>query len=371
MVWSTAETPNMMHLDIFTRDFIDRTPQGGISHQRDIDYIRRLYVFNRDAIYDYYHSRNFSVKNTNILSRILEHLPVHLGYDTHRYLEYVDNKLVYLAKHFRLTSDLEEGVLHPPHFFGNDGEEVLFAGYENFNVNEFVNNWKSAPCVFVLRHHRNDNHFLLPLGSDDGNIGGLSSLYVDVPKLAVKWREFTRMQVGADVQLSKNHFVIKHVLNTCMDSVIDHTLLNKVMDRFYGRGVVEPAKKHRFKIFEPTTQVERYVDDTIDMLQSKSLDFMALLRHIKVVFHDDASKLLALPDLGATRQSRTALLSSRIDHMCFLIDIAKNKGLSRQYLNDWKRLCERTLRDSRVDQFFSYESGKAFKEKMAKVIDAA
>jgi hypothetical protein len=361
----------MIYLDLFDNGYIQRTPRAGVSQQRDIDYIRRLYIFNRDAIYEYYHSRNFSVKNTNIISRIIEHLPPHLSLDTHRYLEYVDSKLVYLAKHFRFTSDLEEGVLHPPYFFGNDGEEILFAGYENFNVSEFVSNWKSAPCIFALQHHRNDNRFLLPLGSDDGNLGGLSSLYVDIPKLAVKWREFIRMQVGADVQLTKNHFVIKYVLNTCMDTVIDHTLLNKVMDRFYGRAVVEPTKKHRFKIFEPSTQVDRYVDDTIDMLQSKSLDFVAMLRHIKLVFHDDAANLLVLPEFGATRQSRVALLSTRIDHMCFLIDIAKNKGLSRQHLNDWKRLCERTLRDNRIDEFFSYDSAKAFKEKLQKVIDAA
>lgn len=361
----------MIYLDIFDNGYINRTPQAGISQQRDIDYIRRLYIFNRDAIYDYYQGRNFSVKNTNIISRIIEHLPPHLGYDTHRYLEYVDSKLVYLAKHFKFTNDLEEGVLHPPYFFGNDGEEILFAGYENFNVTEFVSSWKSAPCVFALHHHRNDNRFLLPLGSDDGNLGGLSSLYVDIPKLAVKWREFVRMQLGADIQLSKNHFVTKYVLNTCMDSVIDHTLLNKVMDRFYGRQVVEPAKKHRFKIFEPSTQVDRYVEDTIDMLQSKSLDFVAMLRHIKLVFHEDAAKLLVLPDFGATRQSKAALLSTRIDHMCFLIDIAKNKDLSRQHLNDWKRLCQRLQRDNRIDQFFSYETAQAFKEKLTKVIDAA
>lgn len=361
----------MIYLDLFTPDYIHRSPQGGATHQRDIDYIRRLYIYNRDAIYDYYYTRNFSVKNTNILSRMIEQLPVQLSYDTYRYLEYVDSKLVYLAKHFRFTSDLEEGVVHPPYFFGNEGEEILFAGYESFNAAEFVANWKAEPCVFVLRHHRNDDRYLLPLGTDDGNQGGLSSLYIDIPKLAVKWREFMRAQVGAEVQLSKNHFVIKHVLNTCMDTVIDHTLLNKVMDKYYGRAVIEPDRKHRFKLFEPTTQIDRYIDDTLDMLQSKSLDFVGMLRHIKLVFHEDAAKLLTLPDFGATRQSRVALLSTRIDHMCFLIDIAKNKGLSRQHLNDWKRVCERTLRDSHIDQFFSYESAKAFKEKMTRVIDAA
>ena len=361
----------MLYLDLFNNDYINRTPHTGVTHQRDVDYIRRLYIFNRDAIYDYYQSRNFSVKNTNILSRLLEHIPPHLSYDTHRYLEYMDRQLTYLAKHFKFTSDLEEGVLHPPHFFGNDGDEIIFSGYENFLATEFVSNWKSAPCVFVLQHHRNDSRFLLPLGTDDGSRSGVSSIYVDVPKLALKWREFQRAQVNAEVQLNKNHFVIKYVLSTCMDSVIDHTLLNKVMDKFYGRETVEPKVKHRFKLFDPSTQINRYVDDTVDMLQSKNADFLSLLRHIKLVFHEDASRLLALPDFGLTRQSRAAVLFTRIDYMCFLIDISKNKGLSRQYLNDWKRICQRVSRDSRIDQFFSYEVAKDFKEKMAKVIDAA
>lgn len=361
----------MNYLDIFEKTYIQRTPQGGVSHQRDIDYIRRLYIFNRDAIFDYYQSRNFSVKNTNIISRLLELIPINLGYDNHRYLQYIDTQLVYLAKHFKFTSDLEEGVVHPPYFFGNDGEEILFAGYENFSVNQFVMNWKKAPCLYTLRHHRNDDRFLLPLGSDDGNASGLSGLYLDIPKLALKWREFMRSQVGAEVQLTKNHFVIKYVLSTCMDSVIDHTLLNKVMDRFYGRAEVEPNRKHRFKIFEPSVQIERYIDDTLEMLTTKQLDFVQLLRHVKLVFHEDASQLLVLPEFGATRQSRLALLATRIDHMCFLIDVAKNKGLSRQHLNDWKRLCQRLQRDSRIDQFFSYEQAQSLREKMVKVIDAA
>ncbi len=361
----------MMYLDLFDRSHLARTPAAGITYPRDIDYIRRQYIFNRDAIYDYYVSRNFAVKNTHILSRVLELFPVELSYDTHRYLEYVNNKLTYLAKHFKLTSDLEEGVLHPDHFFGNDGEEIIFSGYENFNALEFVRNWKASPCLFVLQHHRNDSRYLLPLGSDDKSRSGVSSLYLDVPKLALKWREFVRTQVNSEVQLNKNHFVIKHVLNTCMDTVIDHTLLNKVMDGFYGREVQEPVKKHRFKLFDPSTQVQRYVKETLDVLDRKPMDFVSMLRHIKLVFHEDASVLLELPNFGATRQSRMALLHSRIDMMLFLIDSSKNLGLSGQYLNDWKRLCQQVQRDNRINQFFSYESGQAFHTKIQRVIDAA
>ena len=102
----------MLELDIFNKSYIDRTPITGVVVPSDLNYLRRLYVFNKDSIQNYYQERNFSVKNTHILSRLLEHFPSYLQYDSYRYLEYASDKTKYLAKHLKFTSDLEKGVVH-------------------------------------------------------------------------------------------------------------------------------------------------------------------------------------------------------------------------------------------------------------------
>jgi len=362
----------MMYLDIFTKAYVDASPVTGLVYPSDLNYLRRLYIFNKEAIERYYQARNFAVKNTHILSRVLEHFPTYIQYDTFRYIDFALDKLKYLAKHFKFTSDIEKGVIHPGHFFGNDNEEIIIAGYELFNVQEVVTNWQHTTSVYVLAHNRNDHKLLLPLGTDDGSKSGLCTLMINIPKLAVQFREFNKVQASNEVSgdgmvLNKNYFVIKHVLSNMLENVIDHIFLNKIMDKFYGIDVVNPKFKHRFKIFEPDTQINRYVDQTLDVITSKNLDFMNILHNIHLMFKIDASELLTLPNIPHTNQIRWALFASRLDYMIFLFDVSKNKNMNKHYINDWKRLVLRLTRDNRLTNMFSYEVEKDILEKMYKI----
>ncbi|MDD2819191.1 MAG: hypothetical protein PHN51_10430 [Candidatus Nanopelagicales bacterium] len=360
----------MQYLEIFDRSYLQRSPRTGVTQQRDVDYLRRHYIFNRDAIDNYYKTRNFAVKNTNIISRMVEHFPLNLGSDTYQYLESVDRRLVYLAKHFKFTSDIEKGVFHPPHFFGNGGGELILAGYESFDADAFVRNWKNESSVRVLTHPRNDTRILLPLGTNDGNKSGIGSVLINVPKLALQYREFLKEQnrkADTDLILGKNNFVIKYVLPNMMDDVIDHTLLNRVIDRFYGTEYTEPDKKYAFKIFQPDTQLNRYVDEVLEQITQKPMTFIEMLRHIKLVFNEDASELLALPDFFGTRQSKPAIVASRLRYMTFLLDACKSKSENKGFINDWKKFSERLLNDKGLLNLFDTQTETDLLEKLNRI----
>lgn len=364
----------MLYLDLFNIKYIEKSPVTGLVIPSDINYLRRLYRFNKDSISSYYKKRNFTVKNTHILSRIIEHFPVYLNYDVYRYLDYANDKVKYLAKHFKFTSEIEYGIIHPSYFFGNDSEDIIIAGYELFNVNDFISNWKNESCITILKHNRNDTKLLLPLGTDDGSKTGINSLMINIPKLVIMYREFIKEQYANinenGIVLNKNHFVIKYVLSNMMEDLIDHTLLNKVIDKFYGIEEVIPKFKHKFKIFEPHIQLNRYIDNTLDVITSKHLDFINILHNIQLIFKIDASELLCLPSIGYTRQVKWALLVSRLDYMKFLYDIASRShslSMNKHYLNDWARLAKRMLKDKNIEGLFSYEKEKEIKEKMYEI----
>lgn len=361
----------MLYLDLFEKAYIERTPVTGVIVPSDIAYIRRLHNFNRDNIEAHYLSRTYSTKNTHILSRYLEHLATFFNYDFFRYVNYAEDKTEYLSKHFKFTSDIEKGIVHPPFFFGNGGEELLFSNYNPDDIKDVQTNWRTASCISVLKHPRNDSRLLLPLGSDNKGRGGLGVMVIDPVRLAIKYREFMREQYNNELKggivLNKNHFLMRHVLNTMLEDTIDHTLLNKVMDRFYGREEVTPKFKHRFKIFEPSKQIDRYVDQTLDVITTKKIDFINILHNIQLVFKLDASELLVLPEFSGTRQSKWALIVSRLEHMCFLYDVAKEKGMSKHIINDWKRAVGRLERDSVLKDQFSVESMTHIKEMIEKI----
>lgn len=361
----------MSQLDIFNRRYIDCTPASGVVKPSDINYLRRLYTFNRDSIENYYQTRNFSVKNTNIISRLVGHFPSYLNYDSYRYLEFANDRTKYLAKHYKFTSDIEKGIVHPSYFFGNEGEEIIISGYDTFDINSTVTNWKTAKCISTLKHPRNDIRLLLPLGNDDGSASGIDAVQINIPMLSIKYREFVREQTvnsgNGGIVLSKNNFVIKYILPTMMEDIIDHVFLNKIMDRFYGIEGQTPKFRHRFKLFDPTTQIDRYIDQTLDVITTKRLDFINILHNIQLIFKIDASELLALSDFGYTRQIRWAILASRIDHMLFIYDVAKNKDMNRHYLNDWARLAKRLERDGGLEFGFSSVMSNELKEKIYRV----
>lgn len=361
----------MLYMDAFDRGYIERTPVTGVQLPSDINYLRRLYQFNKDSIETYYVERSFSTKNTHILSRYLEHIAPFLGYDVYRYLQYADDRTTYLSKHFKFTSDIEKGIVHPPYFFGNNGEEIILVEYETFDVGKFISNWKLEPCIRVLTEPRNDTKLLLPLGNDNGGRGGLSVVVINPLKLALKYREFMRVQVKTEMEggvvLNKNHFLMKYVLSTTVSDIIDHMLLNKVMDKFYGRDEVTPKYKHRFKLYEPTTQIKRYVDQTLETIKNKNLDFVNLLHNIQLIFNIDAAELLTLPELSGTRQSKWALVVSRLEYMVFMYEVCKSKDMNRHYINDWKRLVTRMERDNSITVDFSYSQQSKISELMYKI----
>jgi len=362
----------MVYLNFFTSEYLNKHPSTGIVIPSDLPYLRRLYTFNRDSIYNYYLKRNFAVKNTHILSRLLEHFPSFLQYDTFRYLDFSNDKTKYLAKHFKFTSDIEKGIVHPSYFFGNDGEEIILSNYETFNPIDVQRNWETSEVVSVIRHNRNDIKLLLPLGTDDGSRSGLDIISVNIPKLSIKYREFIRTQLynestGSGLVLNKNHFVIKYILPFMIEDIIDHVFVNKLMDKFYGEEEVIPHFKHRFKIFEPRIQLERYIDYSLDIITSRKLDFANILRNIQLVFKRDASELLSTNDIGTTRQMQWAILVSKLPYMIFLYEVSKNKDLNRHIILDWKRAVKRIERDHGLFDMFSFDQGNLIKEQIYKV----
>ena len=361
----------MLYLDIFDRGYLSQSPVTGISVPSDINYLRRLYTFNKDSIEQYYLDRSFTVKNTHILSRFLEHLSPHFSYDSYRYIEYVDDKVRYLAKHFKFTSDIEKGLVHPPYFFGNEGEEIIMVEYEPFDVKDVVKNWRTAPCIKIVTQPRNDTKLLLPLGNDDGSRGGLSVISLDPLKLALKYREFMREQYKNTLEdgivLNKNHFVMKYVLNTTVEDYTDHMLLNKVMDKFYNQDEMVPRFKHKFKIFEPNAQLDRYVDETLNVISERRLDFVNIMNNIQLIFSLTASDLLALPEMSGTRQSRWALIVSRLKYMCFIYDVSKDKERNKHFINDWKRLVQRLEQDKGLLGNFSSEVLREIEDYMYRI----
>ena len=357
----------MDYLRIFNKDYINRTPKESIIIPNDIHQLRKLYTFNIEQIKSYYMNKNFIVKNTFILSRILELVPLLLSYEPDDYVNMIDKRIEYLTKHFKITSDIEKGIIHPGYFFGEGNSEIIISQYNYFSPYDVSKNWKTYNPIKILTHNRNDLNLLLPNGKDIGSRTGICSMIINFNMLALKYKEFIKESINNEMHLNKNHFIYKYVINLTISDIIDHIFLNKVMDKFYGRKEVVPKFKHVFKVFKPHTQIERYIENTIDVITDVKHDYVNILKNIKLITNEDASSLLELGPFIHNRQLLWSMFISRLDYMLFLYDLEKSRSRNIHHLNDWKRLATRIYNDRVIEGKFDYHTEKIIKEKIYKL----
>lgn len=363
----------MLYFKIFDRSYVNRLPVTGIMIPRDLEYLRRTYNYNKARIEEYYLTRNFAVKNTHILSRFIEHVPLMPDADYYDFLPVAEDRVEYLTKFFEFTSGIEKGIVHPPYFFGNKGAEIIISDSAYTSKRELEDNWKTIPCVHALQHQRNDLRLLLPTGKDDGAKGGLSTIAIDATLLAAKYNMFIREQnakikSGDDsIILNKNNFVSKYVLPGFLETEIDHIFLNRLMDIFYGNPIVTPKFKHRFMIIEAEKQVDRMLADTLTNITSKKMDFVNILNNIHLIFNVNATQLLSFVDIPNTRQSNWAFVASRLRHMCFLYDVARDNSMNTKTINEWKLLVKRFRQDRAMLGNFDYTILKEINSYMDKI----
>lgn len=362
----------MLYLELFDPDRIYKIPIKSVHIPARFNYLKRLYIFNRDSIDKYYKSRNFAVKNTFILSRFVEHLPLMYGYDDYSYASFIYPRVVYLSKHFKFVSELEKGQVHPSYFFGNSGQDVIIADFNYPDVAQVVKNWQNAKSLKLLNISRNDTRLLLPLGLDDGSKSELNFISINLITLALQYREFLKEQYisaqnGSNVY-NKNYFIVKYVLTNTVSDIIDNLFINRVIDLYYGNEIKTPKYKHKFKIFEPK-DLNLYAEETLHNLLTKKLDFASMLANINLVFSGNALEFLALPDISMTRQNRVHLFLSRLKYIRFLCECATKTGYlsaNKHDINNFKILIKRIEQDYDLenDYSFSFDNYSKIKEDM-------
>lgn len=349
----------MLYLKIFDKSYVDKFPTTGVVLPKNLNFIRRVYHYNIDRLENYYQSKMFSVKK-HIITDMVGLFPILSEHDRmFTFLSLAEDKLEQISRTYKLVSVLDKGKVQKAHFYGNGGDEIIIDEFLNKDPIKIKDDWVMYPAVTVLAHPRDDLRLLPPIGLDDGSRSGLSVLSIDMTALAIKFREFAKYQSRREKEDKpiepRSTFVTKYVLPGMFKSDLDHRLLNRIINRFYGIPETIPKKRLRFRLPELDNQVNRYADEVIENITNKELDFIAVLKNIPLVFTNDASELLSFNYIPSNRQTNWAYLASRLRVMCFLYDVAGSHRRNQSYINDWKRLVKRLERDSALLGTFNKE----------------
>ncbi len=316
------------------------------------DYAKAGLQRNLETVLRYYKIRPFSVKSNHILVRLLNSLGVAHDQNIERFHDIVEAKAPYIGMTFKMTSSIHKGILHDGLFYGEGVKEIIFATNEYFNPYDVEKHWQDTAAVTVLDHPRSDLDMLLASGRTTGTATGISVIAVNIPKLAVQYRtfakiQFEKMQTGQS-PLTTAQFVHMYVLPNMVASHLDVALFNRAVNMTTGAPMSTSTVKHRFPLIDYTKRVDDVYEDITKFIHTNDRDFYTILQSFPTVSSANLMEVNRLPDQAPTRQVAWAEILTRLKTLDWLTEISPNHGTryNRSELNYFVREFVRHVSDN-------------------------
>ena len=336
--------------NLFTDHYMSTSP---VTKPPGFDLVKRIYQREIQTIQNYYNNRVFAVQGNHLLCNILNMARVPIQYEMNQFMEIVQARTPYVAKHFRLTSAIEYGVFHEGVFYGPGNKELIFSDESYFNPFEAVNNWKTLKPIKVLSHQISDFGLLLPDGKANSSKSGFCSVSINIPMLICMYRGFLTQQLakikdGTQSLLGVTHFVHMYVLPSMLNSHIDIVLMNRLSNLFRETEMSISLKKHAFQVVDYGQRVDVIFKELLGRLEGNRGTYYAYLQNIPSIFHEDMLASLKMPDFSRTRQVWWALNISRFEISGLLMSVGGDTGRASntQLMNDLNKACRYLSREN-------------------------
>lgn len=307
------------------------TENNGIIRPPEFELVKRVYEYQIDNIIEYYNSNNKIVKNTHILVRLLNLFMPSLEYDLDDFLGIAYARSPYVAKHFKFTSEINYGDFFKDEFYRGNG--LIIYNEEYFNLYQALDDWKNIQAVKVLKHPVSSLRFLLPDATRYPTVEeGFSAVTVNIPLLLIQYRKYLEDQLlkPDGERGGAQSFVGRYVLPNMLYSHMDLCIYNRFSNNFYSiQNIDDEHIKHPFMVIDYNRRIDNISKIILKYIGKRQLPYYSYLKLIPSVFSEDSQETLLIPKFIKTRRNWWALYLTRLDEMCFLIDIGEEQGIYR------------------------------------------
>lgn len=298
-------------------------PEGGYVDPK----FRRLAANIRavhDRILEYRRTYPGYLPNDHILISLINGLGTPLSMDVQRYVDKTRDRAFYHSAALGFTSPVSKGRVHTSgQFFGKYVQDVLIATDDEFDVDDAAVRWEELEPVRFLYHPLSDLSYTIPGLQPSSTEGGLTVIQVNVPMLALQYRQwrYAQQEVSAERNpQTTGQFLSRYALPNMLRSEIDWTLFNRMLLRYYDAEAALPVKRHPFYIYDYSRDVDDLVDNYLTYISKRSMSFDTLLSNFPAIMHDDFHEIIQLPDRSYMNQMRWAATVARIPMLAFLLN---------------------------------------------------
>jgi hypothetical protein len=324
-------------------------PKVGISIDPTWRYVRSGLLRNVQQTINYYRNKNFSVRNSHLLVRLLNSSETTIGGEIGLFYNQAQAKALRLASIFDLTTSVSRGSVHEGVFFGKGSKEIIMVSDDYRDPIELEANWKNIQAIRFLDHPKSDTSLLLANGKAYSTEEGITVVDINLPALLVQyrcWRKEQKIQDELGFPTETNGmFVHKYVLPNMLYSQLEIAIFNRINNYALGAPMGEPLYRHAFELISYTSKLDTVLKTAIKYLRNKDLDFYAMMRYVPMTSHENLLDIAYLPENAPTVQIYWAEFASRLKLINFLVQISPSNctKISRQEINALKKIFDRVV----------------------------
>lgn len=334
-----------------------------------LDYIRRQMKEQIKDVKHYYRLHPKRVDSQNILGSMLFHIPLRWDFDDQKYLRFVEDASVGVARAFGLTSSIYRGKVHEEGVtLGPKTNEVIISTYESIELNNFDKNWFNYPALKYLYHTRTDLGLPIMNNTTPGKGSGVAVL--NIPLMALQYRYWLKYQSDQSNQKeSVYRFIGMVVLPNAIESYLDIAIFNR-LTRIYGNiGITKYPTPHPFYLTDYSAQIDKFCEWIISTQQSRQVSLERLVGETPMVIQPTLFEVMQLPKDPVTRHNEWALLIARLPYVRYLVKTGLATSIGDQAdINDvWISIVE-AERDNAFSNVGSSEIVKQYRQQIRELI---
>ena len=313
------------------------------------DVYRAGYWRNVEKIQQYHRVNTFAVNSAHTLVRLLNALPINYETSVRDYYNEISDIAYDLASGLLITNPLNVGRVHKPWLFGEGFDEIPLAFHKYiFDVvpPTLENGFGTIqqPPVRLLRHPRSDLAVQVPMGDSDCTEKGLVIYSINIPLLAVQYREFKRVWKngnGGDT-LGAMHFIPKFILPALLGDFCNLSFVNRISKRLMGEQVGESYWRNPVGLGDFTTRLDSLIDEVVEFVSGRRMSYRDLMASIPLLQPGlclaDLFAIQPLTGVYETRQVVWATVLAELPIVALLMNLdylmdengTLNKGINNQ-----------------------------------------
>ena len=319
--------------------FFSNKPSGidyPIKKYYKFEYIKRRYLFEVNKIKDYYRNRDRAVNNSHILAKLITTLAPNYNSDTFEYFKIVDINSRLISRQYNIVSNINKNKVLDNELYGNNSSEVLLYTTSDINFDTIKYTWKEESplrCVYTTSTGIN---FSFPYQNVSLPKPTYSVFEIDVNLMLIMYKYWCIERVSNDASINPNVFVATYVLTNTIDSMLDMSILNRLLAISNGIKISQEIfNPHPFTILNYSAGIDDILKSVLRDVRGEKIYIEQLLLSIPTITHDNMLDVVRLTNNYYTRQSKWVLWSSRMRIIRQLLYILGKKGrnMNRDYTN--------------------------------------